>query len=79
MPTDFAKGLEEAKAFADEHGLSIIVYGSSVYIQDGGKRSWACSDGCTYDGHTYEGGFGMSSREASEAEIEMWAAMGGPT
>ena len=75
---DYIKGLEEAKSFANENHLSFIVYGGYLYIQDGGKRSWACADGCTYDGETYEGGFGMSSRPATNEEISMWAAFGGP-
>ena len=76
---DFMKGLGEAKLFAKEKGLSFFIYDGQVYIEDGGSRAWACPGDCTFEGDHYTSAFGMSHREAKDSEIEMWAALGGPT
>jgi hypothetical protein len=69
---EWKAGFDAARALSDKHNFCFWVYNGSLYVQDGGKRGYACSDGCTYDGYTYEVFGDASSRNASEEESEMW-------
>jgi hypothetical protein len=70
---EWKAGFDAARALSDKHNLGFWIYNGSLYIQDGGKRGYSCSDPeGTYDGYHYEVLGGASSRKPSEEEIEMW-------
>jgi len=72
MAEDWMAGFEAARALSDKLGLSFWVFNGSTYLQDGGKRGYACVDGVTYDGVTWDNFDNASSRNATEEESEMW-------
>ena len=66
-------GFESARALSDKLNLSFWVYNGSLYLQDGGKRGYSCTDSeDTYDGHNWGVWDNASSRNASEEETSMW-------
>ena len=70
---------EISKKWADEKGLYFFITGNLIYIEDGGKRGLSCFFGSSYiDGFEDTYSFDMSSREATDEEVEMWLRLGGP-
>jgi hypothetical protein len=70
---DWMAGFNGARALSDKLNLSFWVYNGSLYLQDGGKRGYSCTNpDDTYDGHHYEVWGEASSRNASEEETSMW-------
>lgn len=70
---DWLDGFNEARELSETLQLSFWVYSGNMFLQDGGKRGYACTDeDDTYDDFHWDVFGNASSRNASPEEIALW-------